>query len=152
MPLFFTSTLIYHFTGLVTGTVVRNRRWAFLISIGLVFCLYTVMPQMAKFGLVFFKYLTITPVFMESLPGILPQTAGSIVATGQKLAPEVKFFNLEFSGSGLHGVLPRRADPDLHRDAVPQVAPDRVASARENLGDRFLHLGAGAAAGQRAAA
>jgi ABC-type transport system involved in multi-copper enzyme maturation permease subunit len=68
------STLLYHFTGLVTGTVVRNRRWAFLISIGLVFCLYTVVPQMAKFGLVFFKYLTITPVFEESLPGLLPRS------------------------------------------------------------------------------
>lgn len=90
----FTSALTYHLTGLVTGTVVRNRRWAFLVSIGLVFCLYTVVPQMARFGLVFFKYLTITPVFMESLPGLLPRTAGAIVATGQRLAPEVKFFNL----------------------------------------------------------
>ena len=91
-----TSALTYHLTGLVTGTVVRNRRWAFLVSIGLVFCLYTVVPQMARFGLVFFKYLTITPVLMESLPGLLPQTAGAIVATGQKIAPEVKFFNLGF--------------------------------------------------------
>ena len=93
---FLTTTLTYHLTGLVTGTVVKNRRWAFLISIGLVFCLYTVVPQMARFGLVFFKYLTITPVFQESLPGILPKTMGSIVATGQKLAPEAKFFNLGF--------------------------------------------------------
>ena len=93
---FFTSAVTYHLTGLVTGTVVRNRRWAFLVSIGLVFCLYTVVPQMARFGLVFFKYLTITPVLMESLPSLLPQTAGAIVATGQKLAPEVKFFNLGF--------------------------------------------------------
>lgn len=93
---FFTSALTYHLTGLVTGTVVRNRRWAFLVSIGLVFCLYTVVPQMARFGLVFFKYLTITPVFEESLPGLLPKTVGALVATGQKLAPEVKFFNLGF--------------------------------------------------------
>ena len=91
------SALLYHFTGLVTGTVVRNRRWAFLISIGLVFCLYTVIPQMAKFGLVFFKYLTIQPVFLESLPGILPKSAGSAVQTLQRLAPTVKFFNLDFS-------------------------------------------------------
>jgi hypothetical protein len=91
---FITTALTYHLTGLVTGTVVRNRRWAFLVSIGLVFCLYTVVPQMAKFGLVFFKYLTVTPVFQESLPGILPRTAGAIVATSQKLAPEVKFFDL----------------------------------------------------------
>ena len=93
---FITTSLTYHLTGLVTGTVVRNRRWAFLISMGLVFSLYTVVPQMARFGLVFFKYLTITPVLEESLPGILPRTAAAIVATGQKLAPEVKFFNLGF--------------------------------------------------------
>ncbi len=92
----FTSALTYHLTGLLTGTVVHNRRWAFLLSIGLVFCLYTVVPQVARFGLVFFKYLTITPVLMESLPSLLPRTAGAIVATGQKLAPEVKFFNLAF--------------------------------------------------------
>lgn len=100
LPLYaavFSSTLLYHFTGLLTGTVVKNRRWAFLVSIGLVFCLYTVIPQMAKFGLVFFKYLTITPVFEESLPAILPASAGAIVGTVQRLAPTVKFFNLDFS-------------------------------------------------------
>jgi hypothetical protein len=100
LPLYlilFSSTLLYHFTGLVTGTVVRNRRWAFLISIGLVFALYTIIPQMAKFGLVFFKYLSITPVFQESLPGLLPATAGAVVRAGQQLAPTAKFFNLDFS-------------------------------------------------------
>ena len=93
----FTSTLLYHFTGLLTGTVVKNRRWAFLVSIGLVFCLYTIIPQMAKFGLVFFKYLTITPVFEESLPGLLPSTSSSLVRALQKLVPTVKFFNLNMS-------------------------------------------------------
>lgn len=94
---FFTSTLLYHFTGLLTGTVVKNRRWAFLVSIGLVFALYTVIPQMAKFGLVFFKYLTVTPVMEESLPGLLPRDAGALVRMGQRLAPTVKFFGLDFS-------------------------------------------------------
>jgi hypothetical protein len=93
----FTSALLYHFTGLVTGTVVRNRRWAFLVSIGLVFALYTVIPQMAKFGLVFFKYLTVTPVFEESLPGILPTTAAVAAKALERLLPTVKFFNLDFS-------------------------------------------------------
>ncbi len=100
LPLYgiiFSSTLLYHFTGLITGTVARNRRWAFLASIGLVFCLYTIIPQMAKFGLVFFKYLTITPVFMENLPGLLPESAGAAVRVGQRLAPTVKFFGLDFS-------------------------------------------------------
>ncbi|MEO8353182.1 MAG: hypothetical protein ABI680_15740, partial [Chthoniobacteraceae bacterium] len=91
------STLLYHFTGLLTGTVARNRRWAFLASIGLVFCLYTVIPQMAKFGLVFFKYLTVMPVFEEALPGLLPRSAGAAFATLQHLMPTVKFFNLDFS-------------------------------------------------------
>lgn len=99
LPLYlivWSSALLYHFTGLLTGTVARNRRWAFLASIGLVFCLYTIIPQMAKFGLVFFKYLTITPVFEECLPGILPVTAGALVKAGQEFAPSAKFFNLDF--------------------------------------------------------
>ena len=91
------STLLYHFTGLLTGTVVRNRRWAFLVSIGLVFGLYTVIPQMAKFGLVFFKYLSITPVFEESLPGLLPESTGTVMRAVQRLIPTAKFFNLDFS-------------------------------------------------------
>lgn len=95
--IFISTTLLYHFTGLVTGTVVKNRRWAFLISIGLVFCLYTVIPQMAKFGLVFFKYLTITPVFEERMAELLPKTAGAALAVVQRLNPTVRFFNLEFS-------------------------------------------------------
>lgn len=94
--IFFTTTLTYHFTGLVTGTVVRNRRWAFLISIGLVFSLYTIVPQMANFGLVFFKYLTITPVFQESLPGLLPNAAAAALKAGQQMFPTVKFFDLDF--------------------------------------------------------
>lgn len=100
LPLYavvFTTALTYHFTGLLTGTVARNRRWAFLASIGLVFCLYTVIPQMAKFGLVFFKYLTITPVVEESLPRLLPKTAGALAESFQKLVPTVKFFGLDFS-------------------------------------------------------
>ncbi len=96
---FFTTTLLYHFTGLLAGTVVRNRRWAFLITIGLVISLYTVIPQMAKFGLVFFKYLTIIPVFQECMAQLLPETIGAVVETGQRLAPTVKFFNLNFSES-----------------------------------------------------
>lgn len=94
---FFTTALTYHFTGMLTGMVVKNRRWAFLVSIGLVFCLYTVFPQMAKFGLVFFKYLTIEPVFTELLPSMLPKSAAAAVQVGQRLAPSARFFDLDFS-------------------------------------------------------
>ena len=90
------SAIMYHLTGLVTGTVVKNRRWAFLISIGVVFALYTVIPQAAKFGMVFFKYLTITPVFQESLPELLPGSAGALAKVQMRLAPMVKFFDLDF--------------------------------------------------------
>ena len=90
------TALLYHLTGLVTGTVVKNRRWAFLVSIGLVFCLYTVIPQLARFGLVGFQYFTITPVFREAVPDLLPRDAGAAVETAQRLLPTVKFFNLDF--------------------------------------------------------
>ena len=96
-PLFwvvFTTAITYHATGLLTGTVVRNRRWAFLISIGMVFSLYTVIPQLAKFGLVFFKYLTITPVFYESLPDLLSGRSGATLRIGQQFFPTPRFFDL----------------------------------------------------------
>lgn len=91
-----TSALTYHLTGLLTGTAIKNRRWSFLVSIAIVTCLYTVIPFMAKFGLVFFKYLTIRPVLDESLPRILPRTTGAAVETLQRIAPQVKFFDLNF--------------------------------------------------------
>jgi hypothetical protein len=94
-----TSAICYHLTGLVTGTVVKNRRWAFLLSIGIVFCLYTVIPQMAKFGLVYFKYLTVWPVIEEFGPKLMPRTAGAALETLQNLAPTAKFFGLGFPES-----------------------------------------------------
>ena len=89
-----TTTLAYHSTGLLAGTVVRNRRWAFLISIGMVFSLYTIIPQLARFGLVFFKYLTITPVLDECLPDLLPENAGAALKVGRHFFPTAKFFDL----------------------------------------------------------
>ncbi|MGY8688448.1 MAG: hypothetical protein ACKVHP_12045, partial [Verrucomicrobiales bacterium] len=91
---FFCSAILYHLTGLIAGTVVKNRRWAFLVSIGIVFLLYTIIPQLAKFGLVYFRYLTVRPVFEEHLAALLPQTAGAVVATFQRLIPQARFFNL----------------------------------------------------------
>ena len=121
-PTVFSSTLLYHFTGLLTGTVARNRRWAFLLSIGLVFCLYTVIPQMANFGLVFFKYLTITPVFEESLPDILPASAAAAVRVAERLAPDGEVLQSRFLGDGLHVFFPRRTDPHLHHHALSEMA------------------------------
>lgn len=91
------TTILYHLTGLLTGTIVKNRRWAFLTSIGLIFALYTVIPQAAKFGLVFFKYLTITPTFEESVRFLTPSDIGDTWETGRRLLSQAKFFNLDFS-------------------------------------------------------
>lgn len=92
-----TSTLLYHLTGLVAGTVVRNRRWAFLVSIAIVFGLYTVMPQVAKFGLTTFQYFTIWPVFEEQMKHFMPRSAGGVLEKVQSLAPAVRFFGLSLS-------------------------------------------------------
>ena len=93
---FFSSVILYHLTGLVAGTVMKNRRWAFLISMGSIFFLYTAVPQLAKFGLVYFKYLTIYPVFEECLPHLFPVDTGAAVETLQRLLPPARFFNLNF--------------------------------------------------------
>jgi hypothetical protein len=90
------TTLLYHLTGLLTGTVVKNRRWAFLTSIGLIFALYTVVPQAAKFGLVFFKYLTITPTIEDAMPHLIPEDLATAWKTGKVLFSEARFFNLDF--------------------------------------------------------
>ena len=92
-----TSTLLYHFTGLLTGTVAKNRRWAFLASMGVGFALYTVIPQLAKFGLVFFKSLTMTPVVEECLPEMLPEAMAGPLKAFRRFVPVVKFFGLDFS-------------------------------------------------------
>lgn len=92
---FLSSAVLYHLTGLVAGTVVRNRRWAFLVAMGIVFLLYTVIPQLANFGLVYLRYLTLWPVFDESLPSLLPRDAGAALEAGRALFGNARFFGLD---------------------------------------------------------
>lgn len=92
---FMVAAVLYHLTGLVAGTVVKNRRWAFLMSMGMVFLLYTVVPQASKIGLVYFKYVTIEPVFKECLPYLLPRDAGAGIETLRNLVPPARFFDLD---------------------------------------------------------
>lgn len=93
---FLVAGVLYHLTGLVAGTVMRNRRWAFLSSMGLVFLLYTVVPQAAKFGLVYFKYVTIMPVVEECYPHLVDRNTGAAIRTWQAILPSARFFNLGF--------------------------------------------------------
>ena len=65
---------------------------------GLVFMLYTVVPQGARFGFPFVKYLTLWPVLVEHAQEIAPKSAEELVfATGMTPGSEVPFFNLLFS-------------------------------------------------------
>jgi len=93
---FVVAGVLYHLTGLLAGTVMKNRRWAFLSSMGLVFLLYTVIPQAAKFGLVYFKYVTIMPVVEECYPYLVSRNVGALVETYQRLIPPARFFGLNF--------------------------------------------------------
>lgn len=92
---FFVAGVLYHLTGLVSGTVVKNRRWAFLVSIAIVFLLYTVIPQLAKFGLVYFQFFTIRPVFEECLPHLIPRNAGAGIEVLQNFIQGTQFYDLD---------------------------------------------------------
>jgi hypothetical protein len=63
---------------------------------GGVFLLYTLVPQLGKFGLVYFDYLTIWPVVTENMHGLLPESAGAAWKTGQTLIGKARFFDLDF--------------------------------------------------------
>jgi len=91
---FVMAAILYHLTGLLAGSVMKNRRWAFLASTGMVFILYTIIPQAAKFGLVYFKYVTIYPVYNEVKPHLIPRPLGEMVEIYGILVPQARFFGL----------------------------------------------------------
>ena len=95
---FATSVLLYHLTGLVAGTVLKNRRWSFLLAMGLVFLLYSLVPQGARFGLPFLRYVTLWPVAMEHA-GMFPrdQVEAWRLASGHTPGAGVPFFGVSFS-------------------------------------------------------
>ena len=61
---FFTSVMVYHLVGLVAGMVVPKPYFALLLSQGLVFALYFLLPLLSQFGITFFEFLTIRPTLM----------------------------------------------------------------------------------------
>jgi hypothetical protein len=93
---FFMAAILYHLTGLLAGSVMKNRRWAFLTSTGLVMVLYLIIPQAAKFGLVYLKYVTIYPVFNEVYPSLIPRPLGDAAEVFNTIIPPAKFFGLNF--------------------------------------------------------
>jgi hypothetical protein len=93
---FFMAAILYHLTGVLAGSVMKNRRWAFLTSTGLVMVLYLIIPQAAKFGLVYLKYVTIYPVFNEVYPSLIPRPLGDAAEVFNTIIPPAKFFGLNF--------------------------------------------------------
>lgn len=93
---FMVAAVLYHLTGLVAGTVVRNRRTAFLVSMGVVFLLYTVVPYASKFGLVYFQFFTIRPVIEDNLIHLTPRTFGAGYETLRNLIGGASFFAFSF--------------------------------------------------------
>ncbi|MFT6177980.1 MAG: hypothetical protein ACJAQT_000632 [Akkermansiaceae bacterium] len=93
---FVMAAILYHLTGVLAGSVMKNRRWAFLASTGMVVLLYIVIPQASKFGLVYLKYVTIYPVFQEVYPTLIARPMGELAAIYQSLTPDARFFGLNF--------------------------------------------------------
>ncbi len=97
---FFSSTILYHFTGLVAGMISKRWRWSARISQGLIVLLYFILPQLSHIGLVFLEFLTVRPVFMEYILPIVGSSAeieasDLIIFAGES----VPFFNLHISGT-----------------------------------------------------
>ncbi len=93
---FMCAVLLYHLTGLVSGTVLKNRRWAFLLSMGLVFTLYTLVPQGARLGFPFVRYLTLWPVLVEHSSQMAPVHSSILtLSTGIEASSIVPFFHFK---------------------------------------------------------
>ena len=60
---FFSSVLLYHMTGLVAGMASSKPRQAAMMSHGMVVLLYLILPQLSRFGMTFFEFLTVRPTF-----------------------------------------------------------------------------------------
>lgn len=73
--IFFSSTILYHFTGLVAGMISKRWRWSARISQGLIILLYFVLPQLSHIGLVFLEFLTVRPVFLEYIVPVVGSSA-----------------------------------------------------------------------------
>jgi hypothetical protein len=98
--IFFSSTLLYHFTGMVAGMISRKWRWSARISQGLIILLYFVLPQLSHVGLVFMEFLTVRPVFAEHILPVLGNSVNVDMSTmGIMSGRDVPLFNLMVSAT-----------------------------------------------------
>jgi hypothetical protein len=98
---FATSTLLYHLTGLVAGMVSRHWRWSARISQGLILMLYFALPQLSHLGIIFPEFLTVRPVFAETMLPYVSEMGEevSFQNVGLLSGKDVPFFDLMISGT-----------------------------------------------------
>jgi len=134
---FLSSTLLYHFTGMVAGMISRRWRWSARISQGLILLLYFVLPQLSHLGLVFFEFLTVRPVFAECiLPIVEPGSPVQIDNPGFMAGQSVPIFATMVSGTLFSlviqtlliilfaGMVARK----WHADSVPAISKPMAAA------------------------
>ncbi len=96
---FFTSVWVYHMTGLVAGMLSNKPRFASILSMGFVMALYFVLPNLSRFGITYFEFLTIRPTFFGLLQQELPEGAAQAAPA---LAAIDTFRDIPFFGIFLH--------------------------------------------------
>lgn len=104
------SALLYHATGLAAGLVSRQWRWSGRVAQVLVVVLYFILPQFSHVGIVSFEYLTVRPVFADTIypllrelhEGVRVQSEGT--AMGRLAGQPVPFYTLRLSGT-LYSIL-----------------------------------------------
>jgi hypothetical protein len=96
---FFTSVWVYHMTGLVAGMLSSKPRFASILSMGIVMALYFVLPNLSRFGITYFEFLTIRPTFFGLLQQELPEGAAQVAP---QLAAIDTFRDIPFFGFFLH--------------------------------------------------
>ena len=94
----FTSTLLFHLLGLVTGLIIKSRWRAGLIALGLVLLINLALPRLAEFGFAMFSHLAIWPVVGANLADLIPSVRGPFSGWSRQIgAPDVPFWGWRMS-------------------------------------------------------
>lgn len=91
---FFSSVWLYHMTALVAGMASSKPRHAAMMAQGLVVVLYLVLPQLSRFGMTFFEFLTVRPTFFSMVSAELASANPRL-----DIAARQQFSGLNQSGS-----------------------------------------------------
>lgn len=98
--IFFTSVVLYHMIGIVSGLVLKEWRFSALLTQGLVVFINLILPMVSHLGFQFLHYLTARPVLAEKIFPLLSPQFQNATRHMPFLAPSnAPFFGWEFSGT-----------------------------------------------------